>query len=70
MTEKEEPFLIPLAIKGITSHIPTHKLMMSKFENTPLCNQYNLTNSEVKWDPMMTHFKEQEEAMLGANGHI
>ena len=68
--ETDEPFLIPLMLHGITSYFPTRKPTISEYENSDMDHRINMTSADMPWDPMATHYGEQEEQMLDRKGNL
>ena len=58
---------IPLSIKGVTSYFPSCKPTRQEWEQSALNMRIELTAKTPEWDPEMTHFQEQEVAMLDSN---
>ena len=59
--------IIPFTLRGVTSYIPTRKLLREEFET---CPRIELTCELPKWDPHSETFKHQEEALLDNKGLV
>ena len=66
----EEPFRIPLSLRGVTSYFPTRRPTRQQWENSDLDCQIELTAESPEWDPGTTIFAEQEAQMTDSNGKI
>jgi hypothetical protein len=64
---KDEDYLIPLALHGVTSYFPTRKPTLHEFETG---HRFELTYESPDWDPQTTAFDEQETAMTDRLGHV
>ncbi|KAI2502386.1 hypothetical protein MHU86_12043 [Fragilaria crotonensis] len=60
MTDSDEPFVIPLSLKGVSSSFPTRKPTIEEYETLP---HLTLTSDEPEYDPHDTSFAEQEDAL-------
>ena len=69
MLSPSEPLVVPLALKGVTSHLPSRKPKSSDYEDE--YNPYIDTTSEAPvWEPSETGFAEQEDAMTEFSGEV
>ena len=50
-----EPLIIPLALKGVTSYLPYRKTRTSKYEDASIPHIY-MTSEETLWEPSETNF--------------
>ena len=57
-----KPLVIPLALKGVTSYLPSRKTRASKYEDE-LIPHIDMTSEAQVWDSSETSFVEQEDAM-------
>jgi hypothetical protein len=64
---KDENYLIPLAIHGVTSYFPTRKPSLQEFETG---HRFELTYESPDWDPQVSTYEEQEEGMTDRLGHV
>ncbi|KAI2503149.1 hypothetical protein MHU86_11340 [Fragilaria crotonensis] len=60
MADSDEPFVIPLSLKGVSSSFPTRKPTIEEYETLP---HLTLTSDEPEYDPHDTSFAEQEDAL-------
>ena len=58
--DSEEPFVIPLSLKGVSSSFPTRKPPLEEYETLP---HFTLTSDEPEYDPHDSSFAEQEGAL-------
>ena len=63
----DEPYTIPLSLKGVTSYFPTRKPTQQEFND---CERYKTTYELPDWDPHATIFAEQEATMTDSSGFI
>ncbi len=61
---------IHMALNGIFLYFVMQKLNIDEMENWESYPVVYLTPDSDFWDPNVSHFAEQEAAMLGHNGHI
>jgi transposase len=64
---KDEDYLIPLSIHGVTSYFPTRKPTIQEFEEG---HRFELTYESPDWDPQDPALEEQEAAMTDRLGHV
>ena len=64
-----EPYLIPLALRGVTSVFPSRKPTAAEYENDSN-RKFELTFEIPEWDPHSTQFAEQEAAFSDSYGRI
>ena len=64
-----EPLIIPLEIKGVTSFFPTRKPTRQEYEEDSI-PKINMTSELPDWEPSTADFAEQESAMIDAGGQV
>ena len=60
MADRDEPYVIPLSLKGVSSSFPTRTPTIEEFETLP---HLILTSDEPEYDPHDASFAAQEEAL-------
>ena len=64
MPNGDENCVIPLSLRGVTSHFLTRKPAQEECENN---GSHDLTSHQPEWDPHSTCFAEQENATLDSS---
>ena len=64
-----EPLVIPLALKGDTSYLPSRKSRESEYEDE-LIPHIDMTSEAPVWEPYETSFAEQEDSMTYFRGEV
>jgi hypothetical protein len=60
MADSDEPYVIPLSLKGVSSSFPTRKPTIEEFETLP---HFILTSDKPEYNPHNGSFAAQEEAL-------
>ena len=64
-----EPLVTPLALKWVTSYLPSRKPRVSEYEDESTLH-INLTSKAPVWEPSETSFSEQEDTMTDFRGYF
>ena len=63
MDEYGASVVLPLFLRGVTSHLNVLPLTRNKFEHHG-CNQIELNSRDLTWDPSTDVYEDQENAMM------
>ena len=61
---------IPLYIRGVISHLPSHKSTREEYEGSDPDVIIEMTVEEPEWDSRTTWFESQEESMTDSSGKL
>ena len=64
-----EPLVIPLALKGVTSYFLSRKPRVSEYKHESIPH-IDMTSEAPVWEPSETSFSEQEDAMTDFRGGV
>ena len=67
--DPQDPLIIPLQLKGVTSYFPVRKPSIGEFED-PEIPHINITASAPPWEPSQSSYAEQEAAMTDFGGNV
>ncbi len=60
MADSDDPYVIPLSLKSVSSSFPTRKPTLEEYNTVP---HLTLTSNEPEYDPHDRTFAEQDEAL-------
>ena len=67
--DPQEPLIIPLQLKGVTSYFPIRKPTVGEFEDPDLPH-ISMTATGPNWEPSEASYADQEAAMTDFGGNI
>lgn len=66
--DQDEPYVISLSIKGVTSYFPTRKPTKQEYEESE--QRYVLTSDSPEWNPSESDYSALERSMTNTRGEV